>query len=445
MRNFKDIISDVIHFITVDIWRIPLEELPKRKSFFYRQLRIILLAFRGFMEDKVQLRASALTYYSMLAIVPVLAMIFGIAKGFGIEHKVSEELIKNFHGQEAVLNWAINFANKMLEMTKGGFIAGAGFIILLWAVIKVLGNIENAFNNIWQISKSRSFFRKLSDYLSILLIAPILIFLSGSVTVLITSRVSDISEGNSVLGYIGPLILFLIKFSPYFLMWVLFMLIYLIMPNTKVKFGSALLAGIVAGTLFQLVQWGYVHFQVGVSRYNAIYGSFAALPLFIIWLQISWLIVLFGAELSFAYQNVKQYEFESDTENISLSIYKKMILLMSTVIIKRFEKGEKPMTSTEISNVLKLPIRLVRRGLNELSEAGILVETVTDNPKEQGYFPAIDIHKVTVNFVLNRWEERGSHHIRISETKQYRKIEDTLKSYEFAAKKSDANKLLVDM
>ncbi len=445
MGKFSKGFRELIHFITVDIWRVPLEELPKRKSLLYKQLRIMLLAYRGFKEDRVQLRASALTYYTMLSIVPVLALIFGIARGFGIETVIREELMKNFEGQREILTWLLDFANKMLEFTSGGWIAGIGLLILFWSVIQVLGNIEGAFNQIWQISKSRSYLRKLSDYFAILLFAPLLMILSGSATVVITARISEIANGNSILGYIGPALVILIRLAPYLMMWLLFTLLYLVMPNTKVKFGAALLAGIVAGTLFQVVQWGYVNFQVGVSRYNAIYGSFAALPLFMIWVHISWLIVLFGAELSFAYQNVRQYEFEADTETISLSLYKKVLLLVITLIVKRFATGEEPYTSEAICESLKLPVRLVRRVLNELLESGLLVETVTDDPRERGYLPATDIHKITVHYVLQRWQERGSHHIRLPDASEYHHVEEALAEMERAASERGGNRLLLDL
>ena len=445
MNRFSDNIRHFVHFITIDIWRIPLEELPKRKSFLYRQLRMILLAYRGFKEDRVQLRASALTYFTMLSIVPVLALIFGIARGFGIESLIQEELMKNFEGQREVLKWTLDFAQRMLEMTRGGWIASVGLLVLFWSVIQVLSNIENAFNQVWQISKSRSFMRKLSDYFAILLFAPILMILSGSFTVVITARITQIAEGNSILGYIGPALIFLIRLAPYVMMWMMFMLLYIVMPNTKVKFSAALLAGIVAGTLYQFVQWGYVTFQVGVSRYNAIYGSFAALPLFMIWVHVSWLIVLFGAELSFAYQNVKQYEFEADTENISLTLYRKVLLLVMVRVVKNFEEGALPLTSETLSEVLKLPVRLVRRVLNELLEAGLVVETVTDNPRERGYVPALDISRITVAYVLQRWQERGSHHIHIPDAKEYVHVDKVLREYDLAAEQSAGNKLLKEL
>ncbi len=445
MSRFSERFRDLVHFITVDIWRVPLEELPKRKSFLYKQLRILILAYRGFKEDRVQLRASALTYYTMLSIVPVLALIFGIARGFGIETLIQEELMKSFEGQREVLKWLLNFADKMLEMTSGGWIAGIGLLILFWSVIQVLGNIEGAFNQIWQIGKSRSYLRKLSDYFAILLFAPLLMILSGSFTVVITARLSEIAEGNSILGYIGPALITLMRLAPYVMMWLLFTLLYLVMPNTKVKFGAALLAGIVAGTLFQVIQWGYVTFQVGVSRYNAIYGSFAALPLFMIWVHLSWLIVLFGAELSFAYQNVRQYEFEADTETISLTLYRKVLLLVMTIIVKRFANGDPPMTYETLCEELKLPVRLVRRILNELLETGLLVETFTDDPRERGYLPAMDIHRITVYLVLSRWQDRGSHHIRIPDAEEYHAVERSLEEMEDAVRATAGNRLLLDL
>ncbi len=445
MKKFRDNIKRFIHFITVDIWRVPLEELPKSKSILYRQLRIILLAYRGFKEDRVGLRASALTYYTMLSIVPVLALIFGIARGFGIETLIREQLMKNFEGQRDVMVWLLDFANRMLEITRGGWVAGIGLLILFWSVIQVLGNIERAFNQIWQVPKSRSYIRKLSDYIAILLFAPLLMILSGSFTVVITARINEIVQGNSILGYIGPALIFLIRLAPYVMMWLLFMLLYLVMPNTRVKFGSALLAGIVAGTLFQVVQWAYVTFQVGVSRYNAIYGSFAAIPLFMIWVHLSWLIVLFGAELSFAYQNVRQYEFEADAENISLTLYRRILLLVMARLVKNFEEGGKPLTSDRLSEELKLPIRLVRRILNELGEAGLILEAVTDDPRQRGYLPSLDIHRITVSYVLEQWKERGSHHLRLPDTDEYHHLEEILDKYDEAARTSGGNILLKDL
>lgn len=441
MKKIFKWIGKVLEFVTVDIWRISLEELPKTKSFLIRQIRFLMLAIKGFREDKIQMRASALTFYSMLSVVPVFAMIFGIAKGFGFEEKMQAELVKNFQGHQEVLNWIINFANEMLKNVKGGFIAGVGVVILLWSVMKVLGNIEEAFNGIWQIKKSRSFVRKFSDYFSMILIAPVFFFLSSSATVYISAQLSKYSEAYPVLTNLK----FLVQLSPYFLVWILFILLYIIMPNTKVKFTSALIGGLIAGSIFQVVQWAYIHFQIGVTRYGAIYGSFAALPLFLIWLQLSWLIVLLGAEISFANQNVKQYEFESDALLISLRMKRLLTLLVASVVIRNFAEGKEPLNASSIAGTLKVPMRLVREIIFELVEIRVLAELASDNPRERKYQPAMDINLLTVHNILDRLDNRGSHHISPKEDKAFEQLNTVLSSFDKLIEQSDKNILLKDI
>jgi membrane protein len=316
-QDIRDQISKFFNFIKVDIWRIRLADLPFGKSFLIKQLRIIILAIRGYDEDKCFFRASSLTFYTLLSIVPVAAMFFGIAKGFGFEKVLEKRIYENFPGQQEVLSQVLNFSNSLLQETRGGLIAGIGLAVLFWSILKVLNHIERSFNDIWEIKVGRSWGRKFGDYLSIMLISPIFIILSGSVTVFITTQVEQITQRIALLGMFSPAISFLLKFIPYALIWALFTFLYIIMPNTKVNFKAGLLGGVVAGTIYQIAQWAYISFQVGAARYNAIYGSFAALPLFLMWVQISWWIVLFGAELSFANQNVDTYEYEPDCLKIS--------------------------------------------------------------------------------------------------------------------------------
>ena len=278
LRNVKE-------FLEKGIWKIRLKGRPSGKIFFIKQLRIFLVAIRGFAEDKVQLRASALTFYSLLSIVPVLAMVFGIAKGFGFEENLKTVLQENLEGQQEILSEAMKFAERMLKNIKGGFIAGTGLVVLIWSVMKVLGNIENAFNNIWQIKKARGISRKLSDYLSLVVVAPILIFVSSGFTI---TQENSFLQGT-IIEYLGPVFRILVWVLSFTLIWFVFTLVYIIMPNTKVNFKSAFAGGIIAGSMFQLLQWGYVNFQSLLSGYGTIYGSFAALPLFLMWLQFSWL------------------------------------------------------------------------------------------------------------------------------------------------------------
>jgi membrane protein len=444
-QGIGDLISNFFHFIRVDIWRIRLADLPFGRSFLIKQLRMILLAFRGYDEDRCLLRASSLTFYTLLSIVPVAAMFFGVAKGFGFERRLQEELFNRFPGQEAVLNQVISFSNSLLEQTQGGLIAGIGVLVLFWAVLKVLGHIEMALNDIWGIKESRSWGRKFSDYLSIMLISPILVLMSGSVTVFITTRVTQITQKVELLGVISPLIFLLLKFTPYVLIWALFTILYIIMPNTKVNFKAGLLGGVVAGTLYQIAQWGYISFQIGAAKYNAIYGSFAALPLFLMWLQISWWIVLFGAELSFANQNVDTYEYEPDCLRVSPGFKKLLALQIAHLLIKKFENGDRPLTDSQISAQLEMPIRLVHDILFDLVESGLVSEIKTQADKEFAYQPARDINNLTIQYVLEALDQKGTDNIPVARTKDYQALSDALQNFSEAMEKLPANKLLKDI
>ncbi|MHC4690816.1 MAG: YihY/virulence factor BrkB family protein, partial [Planctomycetota bacterium] len=331
-------VSRAVKFLTEDIWRISLNEYSRTKSFFIRQLRVIVLAARGFDEDKCSFRASGLTFYMLISIVPIIAMMFGIAQGFGLQARLKEQIQTRLAGQEEIANKLIQFSSTLLEKSPGGIIAGVGIIFLLWAVIKVLSHIEKSFNEIWGVTTHRSFGRKFSDYLSFMLVCPILLVIAGSITAAIRGGILEMREDLPILDLIGPVFTLIIKFLPLCTLWLTFTFIFIFMPNTKVKFKSGLLAGIVVGTVFQIVQWAYFTLQIGVSKYSAIYGSFAALPLFLFWLQTSWLVILFGGELCFAHQNVETYEFEHDSLSVSYSHKKKLSLLITQLLVDHFCK-----------------------------------------------------------------------------------------------------------
>jgi membrane protein len=438
-------IKKIIDFLTKDIWRIKFNGLPKYQTVLIKMLRILLLAFRGYDEDKVSLRSSALTFYSMLSVVPVAAMAFGISKMVGIEKHLIKYLNDQFVGQKEVLEYIISFANKFLENTKGGLIAGIGAIILFWSVMKVFSNIESSFNAIWQVRKARNWFRKFSDYISMLIIAPILLVSSSSATVFISTMLEQLAAEIKLIGMISPLIFFLIKLIPYVLIWLLLTMVFMVMPNTKVNFKSAFLAGIISGTAFVFVQWVYIHFQVGVSKYNAIYGSFAALPLFLIWLQTSWLIVLFGAEISFAVQNVEKYEFEPDTQNLSLFSWRVLSLMVAHLIIKNFEKGQKAYTASEISKHLEIPIRLVRDIIYKLVDCNLVSEVNTVHEKEKAYQPAIDIHSLTISYILNALDHLGTDKILAVASIEKDQFEKILNDFDIAIQNSKGTLLLKDL
>lgn len=432
-------IVKLMKFFTTDIWRIRTKNLTRTKSLLLKPLMIIVLALRSFDEDKCQLRASALTFYSLLSIVPVVAMAFGIAKGFGFEKMLETALLEKLPAQQEIIAQVIGFAQVLLNNTRGGMIAGIGVAVLFWTVIKVLGNIEKSFNDIWGIKKSRSMGRKFSDYLSIMLICPLLFIISSSVTVLIASQVTLIVEKISFLGLFAPAILLMLKILPFAVIWILFSFIYIFMPNTKVHFKSAFVGGILAGTLFQIMQWAYITFQVGVVKYNAIYGSFAALPLFLVWLQISWLIVLLGAEISFARQNLETYEFEPDCLQVSYSYKKLLTLNIVQLIFNNFCNGQKPWTASAISHSLEIPIRLIRQILFELVGADVLVETKEQANEGTGYQPALCTEKVTIKDIIDKLEHKGTNAIPVDQNKIYKKIEESLQAMDVSMEESAAN------
>jgi membrane protein len=438
-------LSRMINFLKRDIWHIQSKELSAGRSFFLGILRVVVLALRGFDEDKLQLRASALTFFSLLALVPVAAMAFAIAKGFGLEAILERQLLHEFPGQQEVLLQVIGFANTLLDKTRGGTMAVIGIIMLFWAVLKVLGHIERSFNDIWTIKKSRNLWRKFSDYLTIMLICPILVIASGSFTLFLKTQLTNIIDKIALLGYLSPLIYLLIKLLPYGMIWLLFTLTYLLMPNTKVNFSSGFLAGIIAGTIYQLVQLAYINFQFVLAKYNAIYGSFAALPLFLIWLQISWLIVLFGAEISYAHQNSELYEFEPASLRISHAMKILISLQVGHLIIQNFSNAQKPFTVHQIAMALGMPSRLVQTVIGDLVDAQILSETESQGNEAAAYLPALDINKLTLNYVINALEKRGSDQIPLPRSDTSDALKTSLQKFSDAIEAHPANCLLKDI
>ncbi len=402
IRQTKVAIRKAMYFLRYEMWRIPLKDLSPRKTFLIKHLRILVLALRGFREDKVMLRAPALTYYSMFSIVPIVALAFGIAKGFGLEMYVERQLQTALAGRQEVYDWVMNITESFLQDARGGTMATVGLGILIYTITMLLINIEESFNQIWQVTKPRSWSRKFSDYFSMMFIAPLFLIAASAATVYLNTQVQ---EANGMI--LDPILVFIVNIIPYLLLWSVFTLLYMVMPNTNVKFSAALVAGIIAGTVFQLIQWGYIAFQIGAAKYGAIYGSFAALPLLLLWMQVSWMVVLLGAELSFAYQHVNNYEFESEIKNIRPYNRKILSLYVLRLLISNFMKGDKPLTPDEISGILHMPNSLTRSLLNELQEVRLVNETESRYSKASAYQPALDIHAISIKMVVERLDKKG--------------------------------------
>jgi membrane protein len=406
-------------FISDKLWKVRINKVDRRQGILIRQARVFALAWKGFNDDNCLTKATALTFYTLFSIVPILALFFAIAKGFGYEKDLEQQILNNYQQYSEVLSNAFVYANAMLSTTKGGVIAGIGIVLLLWSVMKLLINIENSFNVIWQVRVGRSWLRKVTDYLTIMLIAPIFLIVSITITVAVQTKVGDMQ----FLGAIGTFFVKLLAFS---LVGCIFMLLYMALPNTKVNYKYAITAAIIAALAFELLSWGYVRFQVGASRFNAIYGGFAALPLFLIWVQYNWYIVLFGAEIAFSYQNVDHYELEEDIQNLSIRYKKVIALLIANLVTKRFYNREKSLTVGQISETLDLPSRLTANIINEFVEAGIFVEVRTNDDKEIVYQPGITESKFTVKYLIDTLERKGVNTLPITDSVELHHINELM-------------------
>ena len=437
--SLNDRIKAIRQFLEVDIWNVKVSTLPKWTAIWYKQLRILIISIVEFSKDRASETASALTYFSALSVVPVLAMAFGIAQGFGLEKFLTEELNRFFgSGQSEVLDKALEFSKSMLETANGGVITGISFVFLIYAVVRLLNNIEVSFNHIWQ-AKSRTWQRKLSDYLAIIIIGPIFIILSGSVTAFAVTQLDHLASQIEVLGYLKPLI----RFSRYVLIWILLTLLYLIFPNTQVKIWPALIAGIVAGTAYQLTQIAWIQGQVFLSKYNAIYGSFAALPLFLIWLQLSWTIVLFGAEYAYATQNADSWRYNNRKMIPSHSHKWQITLLVLKHIVTNFKEGKPPLDLSEISSLVQIPYRFIRDICLELVEAEVLVPVAVEDNLE-AFLPAQDINQLDLYTVMKKVNEIGFNELKNAEhaDEAFLEIQGLLQEIDDHMKEVTANRMV---
>ncbi|MDR2969854.1 MAG: YihY/virulence factor BrkB family protein [Tannerellaceae bacterium] len=408
-----------IQFITDDMWRITENEVSGIKHIGINAAKSLSLAIRSFVNENLQSRASALTYSTLLAIVPFLAVLLAIAKGFGFQDIVRQALLDYFPGHEDQWSQAFKFVEIYLAQTQSGIIVGAGIIILLYTVISLISGIEETFNYIWQINKSRPFARKITDYLAFLLIIPVLMVSSSGMSIFMSTL------QNSILNeyvFLTPVVDFLFKVVPFVIATTVFTAMYIFLPNTKVKFLPGLIAGFVAGIAFQSFQLFYISGQIWVGKYNAIYGTFAALPLLLLFVQLSWVICLFGGALAYGIQNVKRFDFEDDSRNISRRYGDFVVVAVTSLIVKRFVSGEKPYTADELSEKYHIPIRLATSILYQLTELHVLTEVRDAGDEWTIYYqPAMDINRITVSGLLKMLDEQGSENFKIDNAHRFNK------------------------
>ncbi len=414
-------INQIKNFLLDDIWRVTDDEVSKKRGLLYNAIKIVTLSIKEFTERRIVNKASALTYNTLLAIIPILAILFAIARGFGFANLLEDQFRSGLEGQALTAETVLSFIDSYLSHAKSGIFIGVGLIMLFYTVLLLTYNMERTFNSIWQVKKPRSLYRKMTDYFSMLLLLPLLILLSSGISIFMSTFLKNV-EGFALLA---PIVKFLVRLTPFLLTWGMFTALYIFMPNTKVKFKYAILPGILAGTAFQAFQYLYIGSQIWVSRYNAIYGSFAAIPMFLLWTQISWSICLYGAQLSYVAQNLRNFSFSKEMENISRRYHDFLCVLVMSLICKRFQTDLPPYTAETMSDEHKIPIRLTTTILYELQDLHMIYETPAEDDEEMAYLPSVDINRINVAMLLNRLDTAGSEAFKI-DRERYRAPWETL-------------------
>ncbi len=397
-------IARIVHFFKVGIWHVKRQDVPAWKYFVYSAAKKLLLAVERATTKRMMNAASALTYSTLLAIVPILAVVFAVARGFGYNKYMESWFRDTLASQPQAADVIVGFVNSYLVHTKSGVFLGVGLVFMLWTVFMLVGNIEQTFNHIWQVKKPRSLFRTVTDYMAMFLLVPIVIVVTSGLSIFVAT-VSDSMEGYALLA---PVMRFIIVLMPYVFMSAVFVALYVFMPNTKVKLGCAIVPGILAGVAMQGLQLVYIHSQIWVSSYNAIYGSFAALPMFMLWVQISWIICLFGAELCYTSQNLEDFAFRAKTEDISHRYRLMMSVMLAALICKRFDEGGRPYTALELKLKTDIPVRIVNDLLYELTRVHVIIEVMGDEKGQEVMFqPAETTERLSVGTLVSRLESEG--------------------------------------
>jgi len=399
-------LSEIVHFISYDMWRRTETEY---NGFFqrlgYNIIRTIVLVVRGFGSKNLNDTAKSLTYSLIFAVVPILAMVLAVAKGFGVADVIERQLNASFLGETNMVPTIMAMVERYLETAQGGLFIGIGILILLWAVYSFFQSVETAFNRIWNVKKSRSILHQATTYIAIVVLIPVLIVCSAGINIFVHTTVENtvhLESFNTFLQTSG------VQIFQFLIVWLLFTVMYIAVPNTKVEFLSALIPGVLMGTLFQLLQMLSVYLIALLSRTSIVYGAFATIPILMTWLQYTSLLILIGAEMAYAIQNNEEFEYEKDLNTMSRRYKDFIMLYLLSVIVKRFEADEPPLTAHELAVRDHLPIRLVNSLLGRMVETGVLREVYVEDEEDKTYQPALDTHKISVGMVISRVEAQGT-------------------------------------
>ena len=380
------------------LWELDPATIGGFKGGVVRLLQLLLFAGTNFLADNSLLRATALSFTTLLSFVPLLALAFSVLKGLGAQTRIAPLILNQVAaGSEVVVNRVLSY----IDNTNMSSIGAIGLATLLFTAISMLSNIEEAFNAVWGVAGTRTLYRKFSDYLSVLVSAPLLLLAATSVTTTLQSKwlIGWLLERT----YFGDLFMFCLGLTPYLSVWIALFLLYIFIPNTPVRYGSALIGALLAGTLWQYAQWCYIHFQVGTGNYNAIYGTLAALPILMIWIYTSWVIVLFGMEVVAAHQNRHTFRRDIRGRRISQSLRELVALAALRHIAEAFHRGGPAWGEEHLAVKLCIPLRIMRDTLDHLRVAGFIVQADGDG----GYFPARELDSIALAQVLLSLRSHG--------------------------------------
>ena len=392
--------TTLVRFLRHDLWHVQRHNTTALAYCCCSLLKKLLLAVEFFTTRRVIDMAAALTYSTLLALVPILAVVFGVARGFGYNKYIEVWFRELLGSQPQAADAIINFVNSYLVHTKSGVLLGVGLVLMLYTVLMLTLNVEKTFNTIWQVKHRRSLYRAVTDYLAMLLLVPVVIVLVS---------------GLSIAGA---------RLLPYVLMAVVFMAMYMCVPNTKVRLQVVIVPGILAGVGMQALQLFYIHAQVLLSSYNAIYGSFAALPLFMLWVQLSWTICLFGVQLCYTNQNMDELSFRLQVADISPRYRLLLAIILMSRVCQRFADGKRPYTALDLRRLTNIPIRITQDLLYMLVRAGLLSENSADGKdQEPTYQPAMTLQKLTVGAMVERLDSMGGWHLDIDLHEQLAQVE----------------------
>ncbi|MDO5036351.1 MAG: YihY/virulence factor BrkB family protein [Porphyromonas sp.] len=404
-------------FVTNDIWRLHDNEVTGMRGFFVKTLRVIYISVKEFVQQVVPQKASSLTYTTLLSIVPVLVILLSVATGFGMSESVQRALYEYFPAHQEELTAAFVFVERYVDTIQGGLLIGVGIAILLYSVMAMFIAVENTVNYIWQIKKGRPFRRRVFGYLAWFFLLPLSIIFASLANIFISSLSSITLLGNISLT---PLASVLLKVLPYVILVIIFTSFYLLVPNTKVRFVPAFISGVLVGVAFQIFQMFYISGQLWVSRYNAIYGSFAALPLLMLYIHLTWVIVLFGAQLSYAIQNADRYAFKSESDSVSRRFRDFVALLIMKKVELNFRHEGKAYTAEELAQQCNLPISVVSDTIEKLVACKLLVEIPSRKNKwSPTYMPGVEVSTITVGRVLTALDRLGSESFRVDLYDEY--------------------------